>query len=321
MNLDPKEESPPPFSYTFNYSGIGKELAFIMFKNIFLTIITLGVYAAWGRTNTRRYLWGHTNFLNDRANYTGTGKEIFLGILKFFGIYVLTYGATMLLGEFLHPAMIFALIPVYIYLLAQIIYSGLRYRLARTTWRGVHFGMDKNPVQTREFLVLLTKYSFITLFTLGLGFPLMVHKMRLFLTSKMRFGNTHFEYTGTCSGLYKIYAKAFFLTPLTMGLYFSWFKVESIRYRLENTRFQNAHFRTSLSGVEFFGFAVGSYILTVMTLGIATPWVINMAHKLIINSIDLYGNINLEEVDNLGGQTGDSAADAGAVEYDIDIAV
>jgi uncharacterized membrane protein YjgN (DUF898 family) len=85
-----------------------------MFKNIFLTIITLGVYAAWGRTNTRRYLWGHTNFLNDRANYTGTGKEIFLGILKFFGIYVMTFGATKLMVEFLHPAMIFAVIPVYI---------------------------------------------------------------------------------------------------------------------------------------------------------------------------------------------------------------
>jgi uncharacterized membrane protein YjgN (DUF898 family) len=321
MDQQNQDQSPPPFSYTFNYTGKGSELALIMFKNIFLTIITLGIYAAWGKTNTRRYLWGNTTFLGDRGGYTGTGKELFLGLLKVMGLYLVTYAGLKIVSLFVHPIVMLAAIPLYGYVVAQMIYGGLRFRLGRTTWRGVHFGLDKTPQLTKDFMLLVAKYALITVFTLGLGFPLMVHEMRLFLTNKMRFGNGHFHYSGTREGLYKIYAKALFFIPLTLGVYFFWFQVEKLRYRLEHTHFQKAHFRTNLKGSKLFGFAVGSYFLTLFTLGLATPWVINKVHALIIQSIDLYGSINFEEIDNQGSVAGDEAADAGAEEFDIDIAV
>ena len=47
-----------------------------------------------------------------------------------------------------------------------------------------------------------------------------------------------------------------------------------------------------------------------------------MFHGLIINSIDLHGTINLEEVNNSDPQGSDgAAADGGAAVYDMDIAV
>ena len=34
------------------------------------------VYRFWGKTRVRRYLWGRVSFQGDRAEYTGTGREL-----------------------------------------------------------------------------------------------------------------------------------------------------------------------------------------------------------------------------------------------------
>ena len=39
------------------YRGEGGDLFFIVVKNVFLSLITLGIYAAWGKTNRRQYMW------------------------------------------------------------------------------------------------------------------------------------------------------------------------------------------------------------------------------------------------------------------------
>ena len=322
MSFQQINESPSESSFKFHYSGKGSELAFIMYKNLFFSIITLGIYVAWGRTNVRRYLWGHTHFLNDRACYTGTGKELFIGMLKAFAIYLVLSLILGITSKFFPLIMSIGSIPVYLVLMGLVVYGALHYRISRTTWRGVHLGLDKNRKLTNKFVGLWSMYFVFTLITLGLGFPLMVHKVRSFLMNNMRIGESYFKYTGTALGLYKIYGKALFLIPLTLGLYSFWFSVETMRYRLEHTQFQNAHLRTNLKGGELFRFSLLAYVLTILTLGLATPWVINMFHGLIINSIDFHGTINLEEVKNshLKGIDG-AAADGGASGYDIDIAV
>lgn len=322
MSFRPKNDLPSESSFKFHYSGKGSELAFIMFKNLFFSIFTLGIYVPWGRTNVRRYLWGHTHFLDDRAGYTGTGKELFMGILKAFAIYLVLSITLGVLSKFFPLFIEIGSIPVYIVLMGLVVYGALHYRISRTTWRGVHLGLDKNQELTKKFVGLWSIYFALSLITLGLGFPLMIHKVRSFLMNNMKIGESYFKYTGTAQGLYKIYGKALIFIPLTLGLYFYWFRVEGMRYRLEHTQFQNAHLKTNLKGGELFRFSVLATVLTILTLGLATPWVINMFHGLIINSIDLNGTINLEEVNNSHPQGSDgAAADGGAAVYDLDIAV
>ncbi len=69
-----------------SYSGKGGEMFMLMMKNLVLTIITLGIYRAWAKTDFRRYVWGNVHFLGDRASYTGTGEELFKGWLKLIGL-------------------------------------------------------------------------------------------------------------------------------------------------------------------------------------------------------------------------------------------
>ena len=50
--------------------------------NILLNIITLGIYSFWGKTRVRRYVVSCFKLVDDRFEFTGTGKEIFLAFLK-----------------------------------------------------------------------------------------------------------------------------------------------------------------------------------------------------------------------------------------------
>ena len=65
----------------FLHAGRVRELFPIALINALLNILTLTLYRFWGKTRVRFYLWGSTNLLDDRLEYTGTGGELFKGFL------------------------------------------------------------------------------------------------------------------------------------------------------------------------------------------------------------------------------------------------
>lgn len=73
-----------PMHSSFTYQGKISALFKIFFLNLFLGIITLGIYHFWGKTRMRRYLANHFSLANDPFEYTGTGSELFFGMVKAF---------------------------------------------------------------------------------------------------------------------------------------------------------------------------------------------------------------------------------------------
>ncbi|RFA27198.1 hypothetical protein CAI21_15230 [Alkalilimnicola ehrlichii] len=61
------------------HHGSGAELFVIYLVNLLLKVITLGIYHFWAVTRVRRYLWAQTSFDGERFEYTGTGRQLFLG--------------------------------------------------------------------------------------------------------------------------------------------------------------------------------------------------------------------------------------------------
>src|SRR5215467_7699377 len=53
----------------------------LLSKNFFLTLVTIGIYRFWAATRLRRYLWSNIRIGGDGLEYTGTGRELFLGFL------------------------------------------------------------------------------------------------------------------------------------------------------------------------------------------------------------------------------------------------
>lgn len=134
----------------FIFHGSWKEFAPIAFTNLLLTLVTLGIYRFWATTRERKYFWSQSQFIDDRLEWTGTGKELFFGFL----MALLLFGLPLVGLQFLVQALLlqgyaeiagwlgfffyFALL--YIFGLAR--FRALRYRLGRTYWRGIRGGSD-----------------------------------------------------------------------------------------------------------------------------------------------------------------------------------
>lgn len=300
------------------FSGKGTDFAFLMFKNLILTIFTLGIYAAWGRTNNRRYVWGHVSFLGDRATYTGQGIELFKGWIKLIVLYfILAIGFELL--QKISILFAFALIPVYIYFYALFLYTGTRYKLSKTQWRGVNFGVEKNKKLTRQFIFLAFKNVGLTIISLGFHLPYQIINLKKFIVDRSHFGNLHFNYTGKGSEFFKIYAKGIILTILTLGIYSIWFIRDVQKYHLEHTKIGNIQFTFNLRAKDYFIYSISSYVLTLVTLGLALPWLINWGNNLFINAVEVFGSVDFNSINNTSTENADAIGDVASVDYDIDL--
>jgi uncharacterized membrane protein YjgN (DUF898 family) len=132
------------------FNGSWREYLPIAATNALLIICTLGIYRFWAAARQRRYLWSRTQFIDDTLEWTGTGKEMFLGFL----IVICVLAPFFLFIQFLFPALIargkadaaFGLIFLFeialIYLGGFARFRALRYRLSRTYWHGIRGGSD-----------------------------------------------------------------------------------------------------------------------------------------------------------------------------------
>lgn len=303
-----------------SYTGSGNELALLMFKNLALTILTFGIYAAWGRTNTRRYLWGKVSFLGDRATYTGTGKELFKGWLLVGGVFILVATVVNVIGR-INPFLVVLMLPLYVYVYALAIYGGSRYRLSRTTWRETAFTMERTKASTQLFIWTIVKYVLLMVLTLGICAPIFQNEVRRFLVNRAGFGTAKFHYSGTNSEFFKLFYINLFLTFITFGFYGPWMMLNLTKYKLKYSNLNNSiYFDLNLKGSQVFVYALVSYFATIFTLGLALPWIINWGYSLFFNAIHVTGEIDFNEVGNVVSE-GSAVGDILAVEYDLDFGI
>ena len=177
--------------------------------NYALTIATLGIYRFWAKTRIRRYLWNHLSVLDDRLEYTGTGKELLLGFLLVVG--------GILLPLLLIPELISLAIdappsaePAFggfqfliLYLLLPIaIFRARRYRLSRTAWRGIRGGQSGSAL---NYAWKVHLYNFLNVITLSLFTPVKVTRLAAYRLNNTWIGSQRLEFEGRSGELYPAY--------------------------------------------------------------------------------------------------------------------
>jgi uncharacterized membrane protein YjgN (DUF898 family) len=134
----------------FAFEGRWQEFLPIGITNALLNLVTLGVYRFWATTRERRYLWSKTRFIDERLEWTGTGMELFIGFLIALVVFFVPVIALQFLVQALAlqgQALLAGLVGLgfyflILYLTGLAIFRGLRYRLSRTSWHGIHGGSD-----------------------------------------------------------------------------------------------------------------------------------------------------------------------------------
>ena len=126
------------------FTGDDAEFRRLVTKGALLELVTAGFYRFWLATRIRQYLWGGTLFGGDPLEYLGTGRELLYGFLFALAILAPIYLAYLLIGLAAESYKAFASVPLALFFIAFgqfALYRARRYRLHRTVWRGLRFGM------------------------------------------------------------------------------------------------------------------------------------------------------------------------------------
>lgn len=299
--------------------GEGGKYFGILIVNLIFTILTLGLYYPWARAKNFQYLYGETEFAGSRFQFHGTGKEMFKGFVKalailfvLFGIYQAALfskeGAVIAVGMFIYFIGIALIIPL-------AIHGGLRYRMSRTSWRGIHLGYRGN---LRELFGIYFKGLFLTVITLGIYSNWFYVEMTQYIMSHVRLGNCKFRFDGKGSDYFWLNTKGIILTILTFGIYMFWFMRNVNHFYVNNSVLiqdeQESQFQSHLTAGDIFMVGFTNYFLIVFTLGIGLPWAILRQMRMTLNNVELNGPFDPEAVlqteEDFTDATGDDMLDA-----------
>ena len=194
-----------PAGPRLSHHGSGIELFAIMMVNLSLKIVTAGIYHFWAKTRVRRYVWSRTFLAGEPLEYTGKGRELFLGYLMALAILLPAAGGTALVIFLTESGVLLALAaalvyPLFLFLSGFALFSSRRYLLSRTRWRSIRFGMTGSRVR-HGFMLL--GHSLLVVMTMGLYIPAMRNRLAKHLMENTWVGDRRFGYEGRSLGLYK----------------------------------------------------------------------------------------------------------------------
>jgi len=300
------------------YRGRGADLFFIVIRNLFFTLITLGIYTPWARTVKRQFLWRQVDIDGQRLEYTGTGRELFMGYLKVLAGYLVLFTIPKAVGHFDRRAggalqMIAGVLVAVIIPFA--IYWSRRYLLGRTRWRGIRFGLSGDA---GAYAKLFLKGLLLTIVTLGFYAPVMNNRLYGLIMRNTRYGDASFSYDGADGEAFKIAIKGFFLSLLTLGIYSFWYAASMQRFRLSHTRFSGATGSIDITGGVLLKLVLVNLFGNALSLGLAFPWTTTYTLRTILERVSFAGPIDFSQIAQQPG-SGDAAGDmlAGALGVEL----
>jgi len=312
-------------NYRFQFFGKGSEFFSIMIVNWLLTLITLGIYYPWARAKRLKYIFGQTALNDERFNFAGTGKEMFRGFIKVILFYIVIMAVYILLVLQQKPFMAFLAI---VFLMASffalyplIVHGAFRYRMSRTSYRGIRFGYRGNRT---ELIKNCIKWSLLTIVTFGIYGAWMSMNVRRYTHQNIRYGNVEFNNASDGGAWFIINLKGTLLTLVTLGIYSFWWQRNMFNYYIDCISMQKGEQKiqchSTATGGGFFKLMVVNMLITVFTLGFGVAWAQMRTQRFIWNNIKMEGDINLDEIHQTEAEYTNAFGEDAMDFFEIDLA-
>lgn len=199
----------------FQWTGSPWRLTGLCLLNAALSLLTVGIYSFWGRTEVRRRMWSSVRFLGEPLVYHGTGPELLRG---FFGVLIVLLVPLFLTGSFVviyfgqasatfavYQIALFAI--VYPVLTAIAFYRARRYRLARTSWRGIRGSIEGSSTSYGLWSWALTLAYPLTLFWIVPYRAVLLQRM---IANDTHLGAERLRFVGSAGPMYGRFALLWF---------------------------------------------------------------------------------------------------------------
>jgi len=187
----------------FQFVGDGGEYFRVWIVNVFLSIITLGIYSAWAKVRREQYF--HRNLMLDGSGFDYHGRPS--AILKGRIVALLLLGglsAAQRISPMAYGIAILCLLPA----LPWLAIKAFRFRAHNTSYRGLRFSFHGTYGQAFKVFI---GYGLLASVTLWLAFPVFYRQLRKFILDNTRFGTTAFDCSVKTGAIYKIFLLPFIL--------------------------------------------------------------------------------------------------------------
>lgn len=290
---DPELAAPTaaaPVDAPLSYSGQTEDVFRIWLLNLALNVCTLGVYSFWGRTRMRRYLWSRVALAGDAFEYTGTGKELFLGFLVTLPILIGFGTAFTLVSQ--DPDLIGWLLPVYagfFYLYFVGYYASYRYLMSRTTWRGIRGRLGGSAW---VFGLVALGATLLSAVTFGVMIPVADVIRIKYQMKNTWFGETQGVFEESDDNLFGIHMLTALLAIPTFGLSRIWYAAAVERMRYRSFKIGDLGFQCTYTGGALTKLALGNLVILLLTLGLGMALVIQRNIRLFAANIAVVGDVS-----------------------------
>lgn len=215
------ETEPAPF----RFAPAQGELQDLVLRDGAISALSFGAYRFWMKTHLRGLIWRRTTLGGDPFEYDGTALELLRGALIAVlalssGLLVFNLGLAyvgLALWSSWSPGLSAALSAIAILPVLEFArFAARRYRLRRTRWRGLRFGMDGSVF---AFLRIWLGWSLLMALTLGLSRPWLRVARERYLSRAMLYGDARFDFEGGARGIFRDWLSVWFAAMMALGAY------------------------------------------------------------------------------------------------------
>jgi len=335
----------------FAFTGLTREYFRIWIVSLALSILTAGIYSAWGKVRKKRYLLDHTRIAGDGLDFRGTPLAILRGRI----IAVVLFGG-IALGRHVMLELQLAFIALLLLLTPWIAVASARFNARNTFYRNVAFHFDGRLATA--FKVFLG-FGALAIVTLGLAYPWFRARRARFLIAGHRYGATPFTAsvgTGDFVLMYLLAGLAVVASVIVFGVgtgvaiaarasqgaeaappigfylglalfYASYIVIFAfVRARTQNliangTIVGPVHMQSGLRGTWLSWLYVTNIVAVIGTLGLATPWAVVRLARYRARTLTLTASAPLETLPvasaGRASATGSEVSDL----FDVDVAL
>jgi len=185
--------------HPFKFTGDGWEYFRIWIVNLFLSIVTLGIYSAWSKVRRMQYFYRNTRLADAGFEYHGTPIAILKGRLIAFALLMLytLAGARNPLWGILIAMLIAGVMP-------WLIVRSLRFKLHNSSYRGLRFSFAGSDPAAYTVFLLFPILTFLTLYLLA---PFTHQQIKQYQHRNSQFGDTFFNFDASPKSFYAIYIR------------------------------------------------------------------------------------------------------------------
>ena len=197
MDETPDEASTKTRRLPFVFNGDGAEYFKIWIVNIFLTIVTLGIYSAWAKVRNNQYFYGNTEL--DGASFSYLADPI--TILKGRVVAVVAFIAYSALGA-ISPIIQVVMALLLVLALPWLVVRSLAFTARNSGYRNLRFNFHGDIGGAVKAFI---GWPLLGIISLGLLFPLCWQKQQEYMVSNYSYGTARFTFSAGPREYYMIF--------------------------------------------------------------------------------------------------------------------